>query len=64
MKREFLTQPLDWTRTPRAASAPAEQACALQGPKPPTPAERVAGAALAVFLGIVGAAMLAHWWAS
>jgi hypothetical protein len=29
-----------------------------------TRAERVAGAALAVFIGIVGAAALVHWWAS
>jgi hypothetical protein len=29
-----------------------------------TKAERIAGVVLAVVLGIVGAALLAHWWAA
>ena len=60
----FLTSPGSWVRAARIAQTPAEYATAIEHHRSGTPGERVAGVVIAVVLGILGAAALAHWWAS
>ena len=47
--RDAIRDPWDWLQA---------------SPRPDTPAEQIAGVVLALIIGIVGAAALAHWWAA
>ena len=61
----FLTQPGAWVRASRTAQSMADYACSIEhNERPISRTERVAGVLLAVALGIVGAALLAHWAAT
>lgn len=51
--RDARRDPYDWWRGPFRAS-----------PRPDTPAEQALGFVMALIIGIVGAALLVHWWSS
>jgi hypothetical protein len=53
-----------WRFTPRTVQSAAQRAYAGSHSKPQTRGEAVAGVVLAVVIGIIGAALLVHWWAS
>jgi hypothetical protein len=59
----FLTAPGVWIRTPRTDKSAVEQACSIQHVTV-SRGDRMAGAVLAVVIGIVSAALLAHWAAA
>lgn len=62
MKPAFLTRPEAWLRATRDGRSAVDLACAVERPR-----ERgttVGDVLFAVFIGIVGALALAHWWAA
>lgn len=55
-----------WRWTPRTAQSATEAAYAIErfpGAKPQQQTNPIASFALGIVLGIMGAALLAHWWA-